>query len=369
MKRISVYIFILLLIIPVVGLLSCFKSEELQENHELRRIRNISIQRFFDPMFYSKVDSFINDHFVYRGVLIRAKSFIDYRIFNSSVSSKVHIGKNEWLYYRDELRDYQKNDCNAIESMREIAIQLNSIERVLEASGKKFIFVVAPNKSTIYPENVGLEQPHTRCDKNKYDLLLEAFNEYPVKGFIRLDDKLSKAKQEKQLYYQFDTHWNVNGAILASITILKHLNPISWEKYFPEVELISGQQEGDLARIMSLKFRSEELVVKNIHYPVKYNLKTLEPLVRNYASFEIKVDNPPNDIIQRTVMFHDSFMAVPLQFFKSSFEQLGTYWLSDLSKPRAIDDIRRSQIVLIEVVERNLSSLQKNLKDFRAALQ
>lgn len=368
MKLSSVYILILLLIIPVLVLMSCIKKEQLHENREMAKIRNISIQRFFDPVFYSNVDKFINDHFVYREVLIKAKSIIDYHIFNSSVSSKVYVGKRSWLYYRDELRDSLKSDCNERENMRVLARQLNSIERILESSGKKFVFVVAPNKSTIYPEYVGLMRPDPRCGKNKYDLLLEALNEYPVKGFIRLDDKLSQEKQKKQVYYQFDTHWNIHGAMLASITILKHLNPNSWEKYFPEVELISGQQAYDLARMMSLKFRSEEIVLKNIHYPIKYNIKTLEPVVRDKPSYEIKLDNPPHDIIQRTVMFHDSFLSVPLKFYYSSFEQLNAYWLLSLSDPKAIEELRSSEIVLIEVVERNLSSLQIHLKDFIVAL-
>lgn len=357
MKKITTFIFFLLLISPILGTISGFGNEQLNEKRELVKLPDFSANNLIDPAFYSNIEKYYNDQFVYRGELIKAKSLIDYYVFNTSITSKVYIGTNEWLYLREELPDYIKDGCSARDDMRGLARQISRMETILLKKGKKLIFIVPPNKSTIYPEYVGLPHSYTGC-KSKYEYLLEAFKQYPVKGFIRLDDTLLQAKKEKQLYYKDDTHWNVNGAMVASIKILKYLRPLSWDKDLPEVEVIKEYKAGDLANMMSINLGTKESVAKHINFTFKIDKKTLEPEDQIHPKFEFKSESFSNELIPRTIILQDSFMSLPLEFIKGSFEQLDTYWWGPhLSDPRVVEDLQASKVIVIECVERYLGQL------------
>jgi len=370
MRKITTLIFIILLISPILGNISGFRNEQLHENRELVNLPEYSANNLLDPNYYSNIERYYNDQFVYRRELIKAKSLIDYYVFNTSITSKVYIGEKEWLYLRTELPDYQKDGCRAREDMRELASQISRMEYILNKKGKKLLFIVAPNKSTIYPEYVGLLQSTYGCNKSKYDLLLEAFNEYPVKGFIRLDDKLLLAKGDKELYYWDDTHWNVNGAMIASIEILKYLNPITWEKSFPVVNTAHEQMDGELTNMMAVRRLTKKVFIKNTSYPFKIDENILEPEDRIRPKYEFKAKSISNDLIPRTVILRDSFMNLPLIFIKGSFEQLDTYWWQfHLSDQRVAEDLRSSKVIIIECVERFLEPLKSKLPIILSALE
>lgn len=368
MIKITTFIFFLLLISPILGTISGLGNEQIHENRELVKIPEYSANIFFDPSFYSNIERYYNDHFVYRGVLIKAKSLIDYYVFNTSITSNVYIGAKEWLYLREELSDYQKDGCSARDDMRELARQINSMEKFLEQKGKKFIFIVAPNKSTIYPEYVGLSHSYSGC-KSKYEYLLDSFNEYPVKGFIRLDDKLLMVKKEKQLYYKDDTHWNVYGAEVSSIRILKYLRPLTWDKDLPKIEVIKEYRAGDLANMMSINLGTKESVIKHINFPFKIDENVLQPEDQIYPK-QFKSESISGELIPRTIILRDSFMNLPLKFIKGSFEQLDTYWWEfHLSDPHVREDLRESKVIIIECVERYLEPLKANLPIIISALE
>lgn len=369
MIKITTFIFIILLISPIVGGISGFRNEQLHENRELVKIPEYSANNYFDPSFYSNIERYYNDHFIYRGVLVKAKSLIDYYVFNTSITSNVYIGAKEWLYLREELPDYYKDGCRARNDMRELARQIYRMEKFLEQKGKRFIFIVAPNKSTIYPEYVGLSHSYSAGCRSKYEYLLDAFKEYPVKGFIRLDDTLLQAKKDKQIYYKDDTHWNVNGAEVASIKILKYLRPISWDKDLPEVEVIKEYRAGDLANMMSINLRTKESVIKHINFPFKIDENVLQPEDQIYPK-QFKSESISGELIPRTIILRDSFMNLPLKIIKGSFEQLDTYWWEfHLSDPRVVEDIRASKVIVIECVERYLEPLRANLPIISSALE
>lgn len=84
-----------------------------------------------------------------------------------------------------------------------------------------------PNKATIYPELVGFERPDQDCGKSPYGLLLEAFEEFPVKGFIRLDKLLIEAKNGDPLYNKAGSHWTLRAELIAIEAIVeRNLNHI-----------------------------------------------------------------------------------------------------------------------------------------------
>lgn len=341
----------------------------LREQRALAKMPDISINNLLDDTFYLELEQYINDHFVLRSFLIKTKGWIDYNLFNSSVDAKVLIGKNGWFFYRDELRDYSKNDCSDRERMRTLARELQTLEKVFAKSGKIFLFIVAPNKSTIYPEYVGFNVSNSGCNKSRYDLLMESFILYPVKGFIRLDQKLILSKKNEPVFFKMDSHWNANGAMIVSRSVLEYLRPESWDKYFPDVEIAKQYMGGDLANMTALNYRNEEDVIKGVSYRAVVNVENKEPLKNGWPRFRITTKSSSTPLLPRAIFYRDSFMTHPLELLKGSFSQIDVYWDYDLSISEAMEDLRTSKIVIMEVVERNLGELKIDSKAVESLLQ
>jgi hypothetical protein len=66
------------------------------------------------------------------------------------------------------------------------------LEKMITATGRRFLFTVAPGKAAIYPEYVG--SGASAAGSPVYKALLDAHARYPLAGFIRLEPALKKAK-------------------------------------------------------------------------------------------------------------------------------------------------------------------------------
>ena len=365
MSRIITSFFILIIISPLIGWLLGINME-LAENRILSQKPAISFMSVLNNDFYAQYEEYFNEHFIYRAWLIKAKNWTDYQIFNTSPSPKVYVGTNGWLYYHDDFRD----DCNIEEKMDELAQQLHNLETVIEASGRKFMFIVAPNKSTIYPEYTGFTSLK-KCSKSGYEYLLDAFKKYPVNNFIRFEDLLTASKKEHQLYFKLDTHWNLYGAEIVCKAILKHLSADSWSELYPKIESSSVNRSGDLADIMGLSSFLHETAdtPDKIHYLSEIKVDNLKPLENGRPHFRV-IAKPPSDkyLLPRVLFIRDSFMTLPLELLQGSFEQLYAIWTPNLLTQEVLDEIRGSDIVILEIVERDLPAINIDVRKVETSL-
>lgn len=339
----------------------------------IRRVVAVSIGDIRSPDSYSHAEHLFNEHFPYRNELRRAKAFVDYYLFRSSPVPEVHVGPGGWLNYRDELNDFRKTACNEAQAMQDLARRLHQLEKLVEASGRTFLFMVAPNKSTIYPEYVGLSRSAT-CGKSRYDLLLEALREYPVKNFVRLDGLFLEAKQRARVYYRTDTHWNEEGALLVARAVLQRLSPHGWRAYLGEGKMTTASYSGDLARMMGLTVNE---VVPALWVTLLKATSTEDRRLGAPDVLHTRVSPSVASIgvtpLPRAVVYHDSFMRVPLALLGGAFEQIDAYWADitmDVRIPLAGSEeaLKGSEIIMVEVVERNLANLKIDVSAFSEVL-
>lgn len=361
-QRIITVFFLILTLGAFIGWLFGVESVT-RENRKMDKAPTVSVRDLIDSRFYSQLNDFFNDHFPLRGYLAKTKNWIDYRVFKTSPSYKVVIGKEGWLYYAETMNDYFKNSCEDRVKMIALARDLSKLERAIESLGKKFIFVVVPNKSTIYPEHVGIEKPANGCGQSRYDILLDAFKEYPVRGFVRLDDLLVESKHESPVYFRTDTHWNITGAIIASKAILKNIAPMDWESYFPVIEIKDSQGNFDLSGMidmLSVDWKEDHVDIKDIVYVSTVTEEQREPLQNGRPRPRYSaVPLPERRLLPRTLIYRDSFMTQPLEIMKGSFERIDPLWSNNIPISKEVDfeDFMASEIVIVEVVERELGAL------------
>ena len=198
--------------------------------------------------YYRAFDQYIADSFPLRGPLILAKNWLDFHVFRTTDAADVHVGRHGWLYSRRSIADYRKAACGKDAQIGWLVLQLHTLEKIIEASGRRFLFIVAPNKATVYPEFLGLTPEINNCGRSQYDLLVAHLDRHPLKGFVRLDEVMRAAKESQVLLYdKAQAHWNGFGALVAAESIYHRIHDDDFTRGSLDYVSSSGDQPGDLA--------------------------------------------------------------------------------------------------------------------------
>jgi alginate O-acetyltransferase complex protein AlgJ len=167
----------------------------------------------------------------------RFMAFKLYTLGLSSVSSVV-VGRENWLFVGhetdkiDELRYFLGCRLMSEETMARWLQVLSERQRWLERRGIAYLLIIAPNKSTIYPEYMPVIYPRGR--RTSLDQL-SGFMERNAPGFPWLDLRpvMKAGKKTRLIYWPADTHWNDFGKQLAYREIVRVLS-----RRFPSLEAL-----------------------------------------------------------------------------------------------------------------------------------
>ena len=100
----------------------------------------------------------------------------------------------------------------------------------LRERGIKYLFIVPPDKHTIYPEYLPTwMEPSSK--PSKLQQLAEYMKTHSDVEFIDLSQTLIDAKKIRVNYLQTDTHWNAFGGFVAYRTLVQGLS-----RQLPELE-------------------------------------------------------------------------------------------------------------------------------------
>jgi len=304
---------------------------------------------------------YFNDNFGFRSLLVRLHAIAWVRWLDSAPNERVLLGRDGWLYL---------NKCDqGIQSTRAAnpftPQDLEQWRKVLERrrdwfreQGVVYVFAVAPDKTTIYPEH--LPPSITRLNpKTRLEQLVEHVAGHSDVTVVDLRPALLAAKRQRPVYYQTDTHWNGWGEYLAYRELM---NAVS--NRFPELgprpqsafrlEMHPGQFSGDLAGMAGLNDYLSEDDVKLIPVnPPRFRPVPLQGIEKDAegASTHVATECPAAGT-HRLVMFHDSF-GVGLQPLLSEHFGRAVY-VRTLRFPRQILDREKPDVVIQEVVERSL---------------
>ena len=223
MKKVLSIVFVVMLFAPAVVWLTRLDFGIHVEHIGLKPPR-FDARALLNNDYYRSFDQYLNDSFSLRDPLLFAKRWLDYHLFKTTDTAAVHVGRQGWLYSRKSIEDFQKKACAEVVLIEQLALDLYAVDQLLSAAGRQFVFAVAPNKSTIYPEYLGFIPTGKSCGRSRYDLLLGALERYPLKNFVRLDKRLLNAKaDDRWLYNPTGTHWNDLGARVVAEAIREQL--------------------------------------------------------------------------------------------------------------------------------------------------
>jgi alginate O-acetyltransferase complex protein AlgJ len=303
------------------------------------------------------------DHFGLRSTFVETNA--RFRLQLLGVTPAPHrgvlIGRDGWLFYTGdyELDDYLRRKplspaeldawCNGLEAQR----------RWLESRGIRMLWVLAPNKGTIYPEKLPTWVV-TPNRPGRADQLLEALRSRTSVEILDLRPALLEDKQQELNYFLTDPHWNHRGGRVAYAEIMKRL-----QKWFPNAHpltrsdytdtLIHGPGE-DLARMIGAqRFVTEDKVWLGRRQPArsrKVDASEYQKIKGNEQAIVTELDNAE---LGRLVLLGDSF-GIGLQGFLSEHFSRAVFlwWYSGF--PAAAIEKEHPDVVVVEQLERLLTA-------------
>jgi alginate O-acetyltransferase complex protein AlgJ len=358
-------LFILLGFLPLADMI--FKISQPLPIGEKRRLAAQPQFSWRKPWDYlKKYEDYFNDHFGFRSQLLYHHNRLTVRLFDTSPTDKVIVGRQGWLFMgretktRNELDYFRSLRLFAPEELRHWRNMLRQRRAWLSSRGIFYIFLVVPNKSTIYPEfmprNIRRLGSFSRLDQLLAALRQE--KDFPV---LDIRETLWRAKKKFMVYNKTDSHWNELGAYFAFEKIMGKL-----AEEFPGLEKPSLDQftiesmnraGGDLAQMLSLQqnyFREQAVRLrpkKPAAMQISQMKRSLGPYIREITS------QCPTGELPTTLMVHDSFVHQLKPLLSPRCRRIIYVWDWGLHFFKDVIEKEKPAIVIEEIAERVLCDL------------
>ncbi len=363
-----ILVFIIWICIPIFGsVLGWDISNNLNEKRTLAQCPVLGR----DPIITipDKFESFYEDHFGFRNGLIRSHNWIRYKFFKGASYGKVFFGKGDWLFLAKSgtITDYLGQDPLTPDELNIWKNKLEQRQRWLSEKGIQYLFVIAPNKLTIYPEmlpdHVGKFKGQTRMDQ-----LVAYLSQNSTINLLDLRDVLHEAKKTALVYHVTDTHWTDHGGFVAYLEILKSLT-----QWFPDIQHLTTDnfstsiqtRQGDLAVMLGL---GEELAEEHETFQFR------KPQEAFYVDFVIHAKYPQiqqmlnnnkfatenKNGVYRLLFLHDSFgeHGKLREYLSETFSRSVFIPVTlDNSFLKSITEQENPDIVIEEIAERKLRDI------------
>jgi len=108
----------------------------------------------FNPEVFQEVTDYLADHFAFRQELITADAALNAAVFRVSAEEDVTLGRDGWLFYTETVDDYLRTAPLSQRQLWASAHTLALVQEYVQDRGARLLFTVAPNKATVYPEQL-----------------------------------------------------------------------------------------------------------------------------------------------------------------------------------------------------------------------
>jgi len=354
-------LFVLGLALPGLALVSTWKTSITRfENRATAPWPAPALTREFAPAF----ERAFADRFGGRDFFVRLHHGTLLRTFGVSALAAVMPGRDGWYFWLGEdgqsLARHYRGTANFAQSEVDGTVaELARRSEWLTAQGIAYLVVVVPEKYTIYPEHLPAWVA-AAGGPTPYDRVRDAIARDGRVPFVDLRPALRAAKARERVYFQTDSHWNYNGAVIGYGEIMRAVTQLlppdkrveiaaaPRPAYVPGVDFYSG----DLVQMLGLPSRVREddvaplgKVLGNADGRCARRLDKDE-----YPGFEFYACNRPG--LPRAVILRDS-MAIPLiPLLSENFSRV--VYASTRKLDRALIERERPDIVIEELVERSL---------------
>lgn len=305
-----VAVFLTLLAIPFV-FMPVAGSTSGSEKRELAAVPELVVEGRPNLRFLEDAGRYFSDHFALRSELVDLDATLKQRLFLTSSTDNVVVGTNGWLYYAGTLNDYQRKNSLSDHALHNAADNLALVQEYFLARGKRFVLAVAPNKNGLYPEHMPYYDMPGEGESN-LERLLPLLDE---RGVCHVDLYGVFRSRAEVLYFERDSHWTDQGALVAYEAIMGALGrePLS----FASGGMATDEHMGDVDAMLHPEFAEAEVQ----HRPVGVESFTITNDAESVEDNYIITHSTDSSKQGSLIMYRDSFGNNLMLPFASSYEQ------------------------------------------------
>lgn len=301
--------------------------------------------------FFTQLNDYFSDNFAFRLEMVHINELIYTVALKHSTNEQVIFGKSGWLYFNETIADYTGMTALSDGQVERIATVLTLQSEYLKSKGVQYIFTVAPNKNTIYPQFMP-----TRFVKSSRPSVLDKLADALTIRQIHYSD-LKKAllseNTHKYLYHKTDTHWNDLGARVAANSIMQDIKKLLPEFNFNDsknVATVETKSAGDLKTMLFPLSKSSDDGYTSLALDSLYTVK------RPFRSAEDAKITTTSDVnLTRLMMFRDSFGNAIIPFLSNNFGYV--HYSREYPVNFSDLDAHSPDIVVYEIAQRNVPKL------------
>jgi hypothetical protein len=302
-----------------------------------------------------RAGNYPND-FIGRDYMVSGINNFRYFIMKDRVYEQMITDTMGWFMLADQpsMDDYQRANLFTVNELEIVRNKLSNLCTFTTKNGIDLIFIVPPNKNTIYPEYMPAEI--TIMNKqSRLDQVVEIWEETDRCKMLDLRDELIEAKSSTQVYYSTDTHWNDSGVFIAHQALIKML----MQKY-PSIQMPSEEDYQ-----MTDQEYFGDLIGKNFGQINTSEIATFYTPIGNPGyhlitsigawGWEVNDSYNVNTDLPSAIAYRDSFLSSWIPFLAQIFREAHYYWSYKIDPNRIIGE--HPDIIIIEFTERALGIL------------
>lgn len=304
---------------------------------------------------------YLANRYALKEQFIDLDAWVKYRLLEREWTREVIVGGDGFLFLRnaEAIGQAQGAYRSHAEEKAAWAAQFSRMRQAFAERDVPFVFLIAPNKHSIYADRLPGWIGQLAPEENLTDQIVAAAVEtgaFRAPNIENLLGAVRTASDGQLLYHRTDTHWTEYGAALA----LAHaLMPVGFDLAPPLVVQHGVGRGGDLSRLTGWRpdptdptpsiTRSPSVSCLDGDQP--YDLQTIDPLP--IKQFTCRNDQAKyGDVL----VFMDSFGVSAAPTFANAFRTSRFFWRDSVDL--SIVDAVRPDLVVQIIVERKIPNLR-----------
>ena len=310
--------------------------------------------------FIVGLEAYFNDHIGFRKRLIWSyRSCIFYFFDVQKGHQSVLVGRDGWLYFNENqmVEHYRGTLLFTPDQLQDWKTLLEHYRDWLAQRGIKFLFVVVPDKQSIYPEYLP-SWMNKVSPETKLDQFFSYMKTHSTVDVLDLRQTLLAGRSMGPMYLKTDSHWNFLGAFLAYQRLANELAA----QHLPAAEPMPldafertnvPAPPGDLTAMAGTDSPESNAILLN----PKAFLPPLDSIVRlNYPGALFATRN----LCARgnAFIYGDSFVNCWIPFLGYNFGQVyyfNNHSLTSKFMDAGLFEQERPAVLIIEVIERSFN--------------
>jgi alginate O-acetyltransferase complex protein AlgJ len=266
---------------------------------------------------------------------------------------EVLVGRHGYLYYGGDVA----TKCQATISPAAVVDRLRRLAAAVSSSGRRFVLVVPPDKSTMVPENLPAHYDGASCARTRSNAVFRGLSNQSFFLDLRPSlHRLAAAPLPGPLYLPADTHWDGPAAALMVQQLVARIDPdvaetleprqLPDERHVADLSVLLGQSDQVTVHPVALA----DAAVTHLYSQIYADIYT----PRYYVS-----SGPPGTVVRApTLVLGDSFALSAGETLPSVFSDLTVvhHEVAATDPGSVTDAMIASDVVVFEVVERDLVS-------------